>query len=206
MQILLESVAKRFGTEYILKEVSISLEKDNCYIILGPNGSGKSTLMKILSGFLSPTKGDVFYKLEDGSAVHPAEIWKRISYAAPYVELIEEMRMSELIGFHQRTRGFLHGLDINSVIAMTELGHVSEREVRYFSSGMKQRLKIALALATQADIVLLDEPTTNLDQQATQWYLELARKFTVGRILVVASNDQTDLALANHRIEISQYK
>ncbi len=206
MEIVLDDVAKKFGTEYILKGVSLTLKPGLRSVVLGPNGSGKSTLMKILSGFLTPTKGCISYNMGEGKSVAPIEVWRYVSFAAPYIELIEEMTMRELVHFQQRARGFIHGMQAADVVGLTELEHALDREIRFFSSGMKQRLKIALALTTKSDFVLLDEPTTNLDEQATAWYLRQAQAYTANRILVIASNDPTDLTLANHRIEISKYK
>jgi ABC-type multidrug transport system ATPase subunit len=206
MQIQLDHVAKRFGTEYILKEVSLVLTAGDHYILLGPNGSGKSTLMKILSGFLSPSKGRIRFTQADGQTILPTEIWNKVAYAAPYIELVEEMTMRELIHFQESTRGFENGMHTEHVIALTELAHAADRQIRFFSSGMKQRLKIALALTTKADIILLDEPTTNLDQDATKWYMHNAKLHAANRLLVVASNDPTDLDIATHRIQIQDFK
>jgi ABC-type multidrug transport system ATPase subunit len=206
MHVSVEQVSKRFGTEYILRDLNFTLQPNRRHVLVGPNGSGKSTLMKMLSGFLSPTKGRIKYFSDQNVQILPDQIYKQISFAAPYLDLIEEFTMLEMLRFHEQTRAFLPGIDHKSVIDLTELNRAAHRQISHFSSGMKQRLKIAIALCTQSEIVLLDEPTTNLDQDAVKWYMDTTLNLCKNRILVVASNDPSDIAFGEAQIEIMKYK
>jgi ABC-type multidrug transport system ATPase subunit len=206
MVIHVDSVSKQFGTEYILKNMVCKLEAGKVYALAGPNGSGKSTFMKLLSGFLSPTKGRIHFTHTNGKQIMPDAIYKHVAYAAPYIELIEEFTLLEVLHFHAQTRGWRKGLTMDNVLEITELGHARDREIRHFSSGMKQRVKIAIALCTDADYVLLDEPTTNLDVRAVQWYLDTTRQLADGRLVVIASNDPVDLDFADERIDVMDFK
>jgi ABC-2 type transport system ATP-binding protein len=206
MRITLDKVSKRYGTEYILKDVTCTLEAGKKHVLLGPNGSGKSTLMKIISGHLSPTRGRIKYQLDTDTEVMPDQIYRQVAYAAPYIDLIEEFTMREVLALHARTRGWQAGMTTEDVIQVSDLVSVTEKQIRYFSSGMKQRLKIAMTLGTQASIVLLDEPTTNLDQRAVQWYQDTTRRLAGDRLVIIASNDPTDAAFGDVLMEVSAYK
>jgi ABC-type multidrug transport system ATPase subunit len=206
MQIQVVGVSKKYGSEYILKDLECTLQAGQIYALAGPNGSGKSTLMKLLSGFLSPTKGRIHFTHTNGAPIMPDTIYQHVAYTAPYIELIEEFTLLEVLNFHAKTRGWRQGFDTHKVLEITDLAHARDRELRHFSSGMKQRVKIAIALCTNADYVLLDEPTTNLDQRAVQWYLDTTKQLAAGRLVVIASNDPIDLDFSDARIDVMQYK
>jgi ABC-type multidrug transport system ATPase subunit len=205
MQIKLDQVSKKYGNEFVLKNMNFALLPGETYGLVGPNGTGKSTLLKLLSGFLSPTKGRIEFS-HGGERLLAERVYKQISYTAPYIELIEEFTMLEVLTFHTKTRGWQNTHSIESVMALSELGHAKERELRHFSSGMKQRLKIAIALCTSSSCVLLDEPTTNLDQKAVKWYLKSLQEQLNGRLCVIASNDAIDLEVTTQTIDVMQYK
>ena len=175
------------------------------YAILGPNGSGKSTLMKVLSGHLSLTKGTIRFQ-ENGTELDREKVYRQVAYAAPYIELIEEFTLEEAIRFHIKMRPLLPGLDIRQFVDRLELGSARRKELRFFSSGMKQRLKLGLSVCTSAPVLLLDEPTTNLDLQAIDWYKQLVSDYGKDRLLVIASNDPSDLELCEEQLNIMDYK
>ena len=206
MQIKVENAGKRFGPEWVLKNLNFELTPHSSYVIVGPNGSGKSTLMKMLSGFLSPTKGNISFQSEEGIPIMPDQIYTYCAYAAPYIELIEEFTMRELFTFHMQARGLTPGVSMQDLIEITQLQHAADREIRHFSSGMKQRLKIALALCSKAEYILLDEPTTNLDQNAVKWYIETTNQLRNNRLLIIASNDPADLCFAEKTIQVQNFK
>jgi ABC-type multidrug transport system ATPase subunit len=205
MDIHLQGVSKRYRNEWIFKNLTCHLEAGTRQAIIGPNGSGKSTLLKILSGHLTPTRGSAVFS-EQGSAVQAGDVYCKVSIAAPYIELIEEFSLLEAIRFHTKFKPLSGKMSAADLISLTGLGSSRHKEVRHFSSGMKQRLKLALALCSESPLVLLDEPTTNLDRQGAQWYLDLVRQFGQGKLLVVASNVTADYDFCEHRLDILDWK
>jgi ABC-type multidrug transport system ATPase subunit len=205
MTIRLEQVAKRYRMEWVFRKLDYEFLPGKSYALLGPNGSGKSTLLKVLSGFLTPSRGKIVFE-EGGKPVPAEDLYRRISLAAPYAELIEEFTLLEAVRFHQRFKPFIEGYDQQAVLGLLPFGAQQHKQIRYFSSGMKQRLKLALAFCSDTPVVLLDEPTTNLDIQGQEWYHRLVAQFAAGRLLIVASNVEEDVAFCEGRVEILEYK
>lgn len=205
MELILDNVAKRFRFDWIFKRINLQFKTGQSYALTGPNGSGKSTFLKILSGHLSPSKGSIQFLL-DNQKISIDDIYKQVSYAAPYIELIEEMTLKEAIIFHQQFKPFVNNLKWEDIVEILDFGNALDRELRFFSSGMKQRLKLVLAICSESQILLLDEPTTNLDQQGAIWYKQLITKYQKDRILVVASNVEADMDFCKARISILDYK
>ena len=205
MRIKLSDVAKRYRREWILRKINLDLQEGGRYGIKGPNGSGKSTLLKMLSGHLTPTKGSIQF-LREGQEIPVAEVYHHLAYAAPYIELIEEFTLKEAIHFHQRFRPLLTDLTVDALIDRLGLQRARSLPVAQFSSGMKQRLKLALACCTQANYILLDEPTTNLDEQGVNWYHELLNDFIGTRLLVIASNVPDDYRICQEVVDVMEFK
>jgi ABC-type multidrug transport system ATPase subunit len=214
MNISLDSVGKRFQYDWIFKNFSYHFKSGQSYAILGPNGSGKSTLMKILSGHLTPSVGKLNFE-EIGKNIDPDNIYKNLSYAAPYIDLIEEMTLSEMIVFYNRFKPLSKGIDLKQIVDILKLPKAENKEIRYFSSGMKQRLKLAMAICTQAPLLLLDEPTSNLDTQGIDWYRGLISTYTEGpnadysnggRLVIVASNISHEYDFCKEKIDIQNFK
>jgi ABC-type multidrug transport system ATPase subunit len=214
-QIILEDVGKRFRYEWIFRNISMTFDASKSYALLGSNGSGKSTLMKILSGHLSPSAGKIGFYLKEKKQDED-NIYKHISYAAPYIELIEELTLTEMIGFHTKFKPLSKTLTTNDLITVLGFEKSKNKEIRYFSSGMKQRLKLALAICSDSPILLLDEPTTNLDAQGVAWYRQLIATYTYGtscsnreganRLTIVASNIEHDYDFCDECINIEDFK
>lgn len=205
MTITLSNAGKRFRFDWIFRGLDCRLETGTSYALLGPNGSGKSTLMKVLSGHLSLSKGQIEFQ-ENGRVVDPDLVYRQISFAAPYIELIEEMTLEETLRFHSRLKPLLPGFTPNRVYDVLQLARARNKELRYFSSGMKQRVKLALAICSDTPLLLLDEPSTNLDLGAIAWYKQLLAEQAGRRLLVVASNDPGDLERCREQINILDYK
>jgi ABC-type multidrug transport system ATPase subunit len=207
MFIKLENVGKRYRYEWIFKNIKQDFESGNAYAILGPNGVGKSTLMKILSGYLSPSKGEIIFSENSLSpSLEPDDVFKKISYAAPYIDLIEELTLKEAIKFHQRFKPFYEGVTEQTIYDLLNFKKAKNKEIRFFSSGMKQRLKLVLAFCSETSILLLDEPTTNLDAQGVDWYLNLVEQFAKDRLIIVASNIEHDYRFCQKHLNILDYK
>ena len=177
MEIQLQAVSKRYRREWIFRKITQNFQTGQQYAILGPNGSGKSTLLRVLSGHLTPTKGKVIFSNQNES-IDPDSVYQHISYAGPYIDLIEELTLTESINFHQRFKPFREKLNTANLIDLLGFQKSANKQIRYFSSGMKQRLKLALSICSNTPILLLDEPTTNLDQQGMDWYVKLINTYT----------------------------
>lgn len=208
MKIELKNVGQRFRYEWIFRKIAHTFQPEKSYAILGPNGSGKSTLMKILSGHLSPSEGNIEFqntKKIDGDDVH-----KHISFAAPYIDIIEEMTLFEIIDFHIKFKPLSNSLKINDLIEILGFQKSIDKEIRFFSSGMKQRLKLVLAICSDTPILLLDEPTTNLDAQGVAWYRQLMQSQSPNtegsRLVIIASNIEHDYDFCDETFNILDYK
>jgi ABC-type multidrug transport system ATPase subunit len=207
MNIRIEKISKRYRFDWIFKNVTYTFESGQRYALLGPNGSGKSTLLKVLSGHLSPSKGTIeFVSERDGKPIDGDQIYRFVSYAAPYIELIEEYTLEEAIRFHAAMRPLLPGVTPEKIEQILALSKAKHKEIRFFSSGMKQRLKLALAVCSDTPVLLLDEPATNLDTQGIEWYKQLLCDFAAKRLVVIASNDPHDAAFCPNHLQIMDYK
>jgi ABC-2 type transport system ATP-binding protein len=205
MKVELNQVGKRFRRDWVLRGVNLLIEPGSHIAITGPNGSGKSTLLKMICGHLTPSKGKVDFSV-DGRKLELDQVYTQLAYAAPYIELIEEFNLQEAIDFHRKFKPFQQELSTKDIINLLGFERSRTNEVRNFSSGMKQRLKLVLAICSQAPLLLLDEPTTNLDAQGTAWYADLIAQFGGQRSIVVASNVEADYAFCTGKVDIREYK
>ncbi|MBC7418083.1 MAG: ABC transporter ATP-binding protein [Pedobacter sp.] len=205
MKISLKNIGRRFNREWIFKHVDYEFTSGNSYAILGANGSGKSTLISVLNGSLTPSEGKVTYTTNQ-STIDVSDIYKKISFAAPYLELVETFTLRELINFHFKFKDFSSGMDASKLIELLGLERSANKEIRYFSSGMKQRTKLALAYCAANPVLFLDEPTSNLDVQGLDWYRELNRNFSKDKLIIVGSNQEHEYDFCSDRIQLSDYK
>lgn len=205
MTITLQNIGRRFNRDWIFRGVDYTFTIGNSYAILGPNGSGKSTLLQVLNGSLSPSIGTISYTHE-GTAIEVEKIFEQLSLAAPYLELIEEFTLAEMIDMHFKFKPYKAGMDKNAVIEVLGMESNKNKLIKYFSSGMKQRLKLALAFCSDTPLLMLDEPTSNLDKQGVEWYLGLVEKFAKGRLTIVCSNQEHEYGFCGERLSISDYK
>ncbi|MFK7771957.1 MAG: ATP-binding cassette domain-containing protein [Saprospiraceae bacterium] len=205
MEVSFRNIGKRYRYEWIFRGVNFTFETGKKYAILGPNGSGKSTLLKVLSGHLTPSKGKVDFFLEE-KKMPIDEVYRKISYAAPYIDLIEEFTLIEAIKFHQKFKNFTNQLSPTDLIDILNFEKSKDKPVRFFSSGMKQRLKLVLAICSDSPLLLLDEPTTNLDTQGMNWYRELIKEYGQDRSIIIASNVEADYDFCDETLSILDYK
>ncbi len=204
MTITAQQLGKRYRLEWIFKGIDYQFKSGERYAILGPNGSGKSTLLKVLSGHLSPSKGSIVF--QGTNTVLPEDVYRHISYAAPYIELIEEFTLEESLQFHAKLKPLLPEFTPEKLFDMLALSRAKNKEIRFFSSGMKQRVKLALALASDVSVLLLDEPATNLDVQGVEWYKQLIHEYAQDRMVIIASNDPHDAEFCPNHLQILDYK
>jgi len=191
VKIELQKAGKKFFREWIFRNVDLVLESSEKVAILGANGSGKSTFLQLLSGALIPTEGKAIYSI-GGKDIDPSLVFQELTIAAPYLELIDEFTLDELVSLHFSFKRPFKGLSQEEIIHLTGLEGSRHRVFKYYSSGMKQRVKIALALLSDTKIVLLDEPCSNLDATAIQWYNNLVQEFAKNKMVIVCSNNQKD--------------
>lgn len=202
-----DKIAKKYKRDWIFKNLSLTIQTGDKWAILGPNGSGKSTLLSCLTGAIPLSQGEVQLKDVFLKTVEEDELPLKISFVAPYMELIEEMNVVEHLNFHLKFKPFLAGISIPIFLELSELEEHQSKEIRQFSSGMKQRLKLALALFSSTDFVFLDEPTVNLDANGVQWYLKMVDKTsTKHRSIIVASNDPREYIFCRESLDITRFK
>jgi ABC-type multidrug transport system ATPase subunit len=205
MKITLQNIGRRFNRDWIFRNIDYTFSSGETYAVLGPNGSGKSTLLQVLNGSLAPSSGDIRYFLKD----NPLEIdtvFKQVSLAAPYLELIEEFTMDEMTDFHFKFKSYRAGMNKDAVIDLLNLQGGRNKMIKYFSSGMKQRLKLALAFCSDTPMLMLDEPTSNLDTQGVDWYLNLVQQFAADRLTIICSNQLHEYSFCRNQLNISDYK
>ena len=191
MSLSLINIAKKYNRDWVFQNANYKFEIPGTYVIQGPNGSGKSTFLKILSGFLTPTEGEL--KLLINSIHIATENWSNhIAYAAPYFELIEEMYLEEFVSFYIKFKPLQKGISQYDLIKIAYLEGAKDKQIKNFSSGMKQRLKLALAWLSDVSIVLLDEPCSNLDEKGIEWYKNLAKEYSKNKLVIVCSNHIED--------------
>ncbi len=187
MNITLTGIGKKYGREWIFRNATHSFGEGSATVILGSNGSGKSTLLQVISGYIIPNEGTLSVS-EGPTEITGDKLHTCFAFASPYLELMEEFTFRECIEFQQMFRKWDNGLDTKNIIELSGLSHASEKQIRNYSSGMKQRAKLALAILSDAPVLLLDEPCSNLDKKAQEWYASLIHDFREKRTVIVCSN------------------
>lgn len=203
MQITLNNVGKRFNREWIFRHCSYQFLDNKKYAITGSNGSGKSTLLQVLSGSLSHNEGTVDFTLQQ-KPIENEQHFQHISIAAPYLELIEEMTAGEFLHFHKQFK--LLTLPDVEILEIAGLKKAINKQIRYYSSGMKQRLKLAQAFFCQSPALLLDEPTTNLDADGIALYHQLIKDYSSSKLVIISSNDKQEYDFCEEVIAVEKYK
>jgi ABC-type multidrug transport system ATPase subunit len=215
MKISLTNAGKRFNRDWIFRNFTKEFTAGIAYAITGPNGSGKSTLLQVIGGAMMMSEGNATYTIgnrqpaignETAREVHVDKAFQYISIAAPYLELIEEMTLQEFLQFHSQFKPLLPGLHIQEIIAEIGLQAATHKQIRFYSSGMKQRVKLAQAIFSHVPCILLDEPCTNLDAAGFALYHQLVKKYCNDRLIIVSSNDEQEYSFCTEKISILDYK
>ncbi len=205
MQITLTNAGKRFNREWIFRGFSYDFTAPKKYAITGPNGSGKSTLLQVIAGSLTYNEGSI--KLQTTNhhlQTTNEELFKHISIAAPYLELIEEMTANEFLSFHNSFKPL--SISGEEALQKVQLLKAANKQIRYYSSGMKQRLKLAQAFFCQSPALLLDEPTTNLDADGIALYHQLIKDYSSSKLVIISSNDKQEYDFCEEVIAVEKYK
>jgi heme exporter protein A len=197
-------VGKRFASRSALAAVSGELRPGRVLVVAGPNGAGKSTLLNILAGMLRPSRGDVAYHAAAGPL--PRARWFEVlGMAAPDMSVYEELSAVENLRFFARLRG-LHLAEAALAALLEELGLAAReqrRPVATYSSGMKQRVKLAQAVLHEPPVLLLDEPSSNLDADGHEVVAGLVRRFRERSAVAVATNDPREMGWADARLDLA---
>jgi ABC-type multidrug transport system ATPase subunit len=203
--ITVENLSKRFNREWIFRKLSYTFKSGKTYAITGPNGSGKSTLLQILWGQMPPTAGTIRYE-KDQKEIEIDTVFRNLSVATPYMDLIDEFTLIEQLRFHFKMRKQSGNRSMEEMMKEMYLYDARDKYIGNFSSGMKQRLKLALAFFTESDAIFLDEPGTNLDRTAFQWYLNQLQQLPKDRLIFIASNQPDEYPSDAVRVDIMTYK
>lgn len=206
MKIWLSDTGKRFNRDWIFRHLSCTFISGQSYAIVGPNGSGKSTLLQLISGSLAPSEGKIEWGFDDHRKLDPDKVFQQVAICAPYLEVVEEMTASEFLDFHSKFKPLLNGITITDILSIINLSDAAHKQIRYYSSGMKQRIKLAQAFFSDVDILLLDEPCTNLDEAGYALYYRLINEFAGDRLVIVSSNEEKEISFCRERINILEFK
>lgn len=201
MQISLEQACKRFNKEWIFKNLNFQFEAGKHYALVGNNGSGKSTLLQIIAGYSGLTKGSISWSPFDA-----INIYEQISFAAPYLELVEEFTATEQFEFQAQFKPIQKDLSAEKILELIGLKNAAHKQIRYYSSGMKQRLKLALAIFSDCPILLLDEPCSNLDKEGYALYDTLIKEYAMHKLIIVGSNDPAEYHFCKEQVNLMDYK
>ena len=201
MKITLEKLSKRYLYDWIIKDLSLVFESNSITGINGINGSGKSTLINLLSGYLSPSQGKISYELGD-KKIERSDLYNYVSLAAPYSDLIQEYDAEEMFLFHKKFKKLRVDLDVNTFLERVNLKDNKGKQIQYYSSGMKQRLQLAMALFTDSKLLSLDEPTSYLDNTNKDWFYSLLNDELSNRTVIIASNDLDDFRYCNQTVTL----
>ena len=219
MQIQLINTGKRFNREWIFRNCNYTFKTGNAYAITGPNGSGKSTLLQTIAGAINASEGSVTVdRLSltekpqsptvkgQQSTINNETLYQHLSIAAPYLDLVEEMTATEALQFHSAFKPLLPNICIKEILDIVGLKLAANKQIRYYSSGMKQRMKLAQAIFSDVPILLLDEPCTNLDAVGYALYHQLINNYCTEKLIIVCSNDVQEFDFCTARLDIMDFK
>ncbi|HEU4718105.1 MAG TPA: ATP-binding cassette domain-containing protein, partial [Bacteroidia bacterium] len=187
MRVSLQNIGKKFGREWIFRGVDHVFEAGKPTVILGANGSGKSTLLQVIAGSLIPGEGKTEY-VSEGTTVPQEEIYRHVSIASPYLDLVDDFTLHESISFHRQFKNFRNGMKEKDLLEISGLTASKDKQLKNFSSGMKMRVRLLLAILSDTSLLLLDEPCSNLDRQGCEWYAQLVTGNLADRCVIVCSN------------------
>ena len=207
MKISLINAGKRFNRDWVFRNFNYEFNPGNSYAITGPNGSGKSTLLQVIAGAMMMSEGKAKYEMRNSNpGIEEDKVHRYLSIAAPYLEVIEEMTVTEFLKFHNQFKPFLPGLTIERMISIVGLEKAAHKQVRYYSSGMKQRVRLAQAIFSDVPCIMLDEPCTNLDAEGIALFQQLINDYCKGRLIIVSSNDPQEYSFCKEYIQMLDLK
>ncbi len=229
MNIQLTNAGKRFNRDWIFRHTNYTFKQGKSYAITGPNGSGKSTLLQTIAGAIAPSEGVVEYMqgirnwelgigvknkpvtsnrqlATENGKLETENVFNHLAIVAPYLELIEEMSATEFLHFHASFKPLLSTISIDEIVEIVGLKTAAHKQIRFYSSGMKQRIKLVQAIFSEVPVLLLDEPCTNLDVSGYDLYHQLINEYCKNRLVIVSSNDENEYDFCEEKLSMLTYK
>jgi heme exporter protein A len=202
--IKVDRITKHFQWRVVLDDVSFSLQAPGSLVITGPNGSGKTTLVRILAGLLSPTSGEINYIVNQQQR-SPEASRDFIGLVGPYLQFYRDLSAWENMYFIARAKsGKADEQRIKALLAMVGLKKREHDLLKTYSSGMLQRMKYAAALYHSPEILILDEPTANLDDAGKKIVHEIIDQQKQQGIVIIATNEPEELSLGEQHLDVAQ--
>lgn len=195
-------ISKQYNQLAVIHDFSHSFKSQTTYGIIGSNGSGKSTLLKILAGYITPQSGTLTCRLQ-GKEIAVEALYRHISFMAPYIDLIDDFTVRENLQFHFAHKNSV-GPTLDEMMGLMQLP--TEKRIKDFSSGMKQKLKLSICVFTSSDILIIDEPGIFLDETAKNYFKGLLQQYKNNRLVIIASNEKNDLESCEEILNIENYK
>ncbi len=205
MEVSLQNIGKHFHYSWVFRNISYDFEPNNIYAITGSNGSGKSTLLQIISGFLTPSKGKVTYQNQNLYLAYK-DLYQYVSLVTPHLDLLEEFTLKEHLTFQTQFKSLKPGFTVEKIMDITNLYRHRNKPIKEFSSGMVQRLRLALSFFFESALLLLDEPTSHLDEEGIHWYKSLIRDYTKNQCVIISSNNAEDYEACHAVLNVEHYK
>jgi heme exporter protein A len=201
-----QNLSKLFGRRLIFREINFHWTGNGIFGISGPNGSGKSTLVKIVAGLIAPSSGKITHKNSEGEII-PEKLHNHIGFVSPYLVLYEEFSAWENLKIFADIRGVTFNEErVNYYLSQFLLDNRKNDLVKTYSSGMKQRLKFIFALMHSPEVLIFDEPTSNLDEEGKKVVYNIVGEEGKTRIVIIASNEVKDLELCNEVLLLEKFK
>lgn len=198
MKIQLSDIGKRFGKQWLFRHFNATFESGEIIGLKGINGSGKSTFLQLIAGICLPSEGSLHYFDKEGKPIDLNALAGKISIVSPYMDVPEQLTVSELFNFQSSFLSFKQTIDLKVFLKVTLLEGQEHTLIKQFSSGMKQRLKLGLSFLCEAPVLFLDEPCSNLDTAGKQLYAQLLKNYSQNRLVFIASNEEeTELQNCN---------
>jgi heme exporter protein A len=208
VELICDNLSRTFSGKTVFKNLNFNISNSRSLLITGRNGSGKSTLIKIIAGIIHSSKGKVLIK-ENNVEVKKENWFKKIGFASPYLNLYDELTGYENLDFFFRLKSL--GEDkpdgkIDFILKKVSLYEKRNEQVKNYSSGMKQRLKLAFAIMNEPGILLLDEPRTNLDKEGVELIHRISKEQKEKGILIIATNDEEDKEHYENFLNMEDYR
>jgi len=196
----LAGLTKRYEGRTIINGLDYEFSYGNVVVVTGANGSGKSTLLKIVSGLLNPTRGTVTWTI-DGIDYAPRDAMRLLGYVSPEAGLYDRLTAAEHVSFFASLRRIKHDDKwVEAILAKVQLAEYKHLPVGQFSSGMKQRMKLACSLLHKPPALILDEPSTNLDSYGHELLENIVAEQACRGLVIIATNEEREVTKFGQRL------